>query len=111
MSPKKQLGAIDEDLLRRVDEAAGDVPRVRWVERALEQALGDGVTTPEKSTAVHDRPPASPRASELPPASEVKWLEVPPLPERECERCAKPYTSPTLRRCNVCNGRILPEPE
>jgi hypothetical protein len=36
---KKQLGQVDAELLRRVDEVRGDVPRVRWVERALERAV------------------------------------------------------------------------
>lgn len=34
---------IDVDLLERVDAARGDVGRTRWMERALEAALGGGV--------------------------------------------------------------------
>jgi hypothetical protein len=41
---------IDEELLRRVDVARGDVPRTRFVERALEAALGGrGPETPRGS--------------------------------------------------------------
>lgn len=36
---KKQLGAIDRDLIARIDKVRGDVPRIKWVERALEQKL------------------------------------------------------------------------
>jgi hypothetical protein len=36
------VGAIDAELLGRVDLARGDVPRTRFVERALEAALTDG---------------------------------------------------------------------
>jgi hypothetical protein len=41
MAPKRPLALrIDPELLRRVDVARGDVSRTRWVERALESALG-----------------------------------------------------------------------
>jgi hypothetical protein len=55
---KKQLGAIDAGLIRRVDAARGDVSRIRWVERAIEQRLeaGDAAGLP------FDDPPASARA-------------------------------------------------
>jgi hypothetical protein len=39
---------IPADLLARVDEAAGDVPRNRWIRRAIEGALsapGDSIAT------------------------------------------------------------------
>jgi hypothetical protein len=39
MAKKALPFRIDEDLLRRVDEARGDVPRTRWVTRAIEAAL------------------------------------------------------------------------
>jgi hypothetical protein len=41
---------IDEELLRRVDEARGDVPRTRFVERALEAALVPSVRYPPSFT-------------------------------------------------------------
>jgi hypothetical protein len=38
---RKQIGlALEPELLGRVDEARGDVPRARFIARALEAALG-----------------------------------------------------------------------
>lgn len=31
---------VDRELLRKIDEAAGDVPRTRWITRRLEEAVG-----------------------------------------------------------------------
>jgi hypothetical protein len=59
--PKKPLPLrIDEDLLRRVDGARGDVSRTRFVERALERALG---VSGSASPAVAAATPAPSRAS------------------------------------------------
>jgi hypothetical protein len=62
---RKQVGAIDAELLGRVDVVRGDVPRAKFVERALRVALGEASGAPvEVREAVVDRAaPASPRAS------------------------------------------------
>lgn len=54
---------LTEDTLGRIDLARGDVPRERWIRRALEQALSGGGAT-ERSAVAPDRPVATPaRAS------------------------------------------------
>ena len=59
---------LDEGLLDRVDSARGDVPRTRWVVRALESALGGA------GREVDDLPGASttPSASVPPPEVSAK---------------------------------------
>ena len=40
----------DEELLERVDEARGDVPRARWIQRAIEEKLErDAEESPDES--------------------------------------------------------------
>lgn len=51
---------IDEELLRRVDEARGDVPRTRFVERALEKALDAGERSEVERMPPVARPGAAP---------------------------------------------------
>jgi hypothetical protein len=62
MSKKKQLGAIREDLIERIDGVRGDVSRIRWVERALEYRLE---TLPREGEVTEFRrlKPREPRAS------------------------------------------------
>lgn len=64
-----------------------------WLDQAPEKAVGT---------------PAVPREDRLEVARPV--LERITAPARGCERCGKGVTSPTLRRCTVCNGKIVPEP-
>lgn len=47
---------IEPELLKRIDDARGDVSRTRWVERALEKAL-------KASAPVDGESSAPPRAS------------------------------------------------
>lgn len=66
---KKPLSLrIDEDLLRRVDEARGDVPRTRFVERALEAAVTDheaGWIRDPHGQVIGQKPPAKKTAIAL----------------------------------------------
>jgi hypothetical protein len=55
-----------DGLVERIDEARGDVPRTRWVVRALEAALG-GASCQESS--------ASPRAPER-PSKPIEWTDA-----------------------------------
>jgi hypothetical protein len=71
---------VERELLERIDDAAGDVPRSRWVVRVLEQAL-DGHAAPrrgapgdaarevglEKAPRSPERVPAPARAHEPDP--------------------------------------------
>jgi hypothetical protein len=59
---------IDEKLLARVDEARGDVPRTRWVERALEEKLArSGVKIPVgvRNESDEARAPSSPVVAQI----------------------------------------------
>jgi hypothetical protein len=81
---------LEPELLARIDAACGDVPRSRWVVRALEQALdghavarretpGDATREvgPEKAPRSPERVPAPARAHEpevaLPKIAKRKW--------------------------------------
>lgn len=78
---------VDPGLLARVDAARGDVPRSRWVERALEAMLdgsaegapvgGDAIrgVGPEKAPRSSGRVSASPRASGRPDDARAWALE------------------------------------
>jgi hypothetical protein len=59
---------IDRKLMERIDEARGDVSRTRWVERALESALGD-VAPASQGAEGGGRLPSSPAPSRAPEAS------------------------------------------
>jgi hypothetical protein len=50
---------LEDELAERVDGARGDVPRQRWLVRAVEQALEDGDASPR---GVVSRASAEPRA-------------------------------------------------
>ncbi len=50
---------IEPDLLHRIDQARGDVPRARFVERALEAVLDDRRDEPTRSTPSSRKPRAS----------------------------------------------------
>ena len=56
---------VEPELLKRIDEARGDVSRTRWVERALERALANLADVGESKVAKADRGVslAPPRAS------------------------------------------------
>jgi hypothetical protein len=58
---------LPEELVARVDAARGDVSRTRWIERALEAALGGSAGTPNTGDP-DEGTPASPRASYRCPA-------------------------------------------
>jgi hypothetical protein len=66
---------IEPDLLAAVDGARGDVPRTRWIERAIRQAL-DAPATQDKAAqrdrAVRARKPAEATA-ELPKIAPRHW--------------------------------------
>lgn len=47
---------VEPELLARIDAARGDVPRARWVQRALEQALPETQFTAENGAPVKVRP-------------------------------------------------------
>jgi hypothetical protein len=109
---RKQVGAIDADLLARVDEFRGDVPRTRFVERALEAALGParasaaveeasgkGSGSAGNGVAVAEsHGPPSPPASPRPPQT-YKCPAGHPFP--------KPPTSPSAR-CPACSRVVVP---
>lgn len=67
---------ITEELLAQIDAARGDVSRTRWVERALEKALGAEEHVPERAV------PAPPRASGVVRASSLAKQNVTPRPKR-----------------------------
>jgi hypothetical protein len=48
---------ITEELLAQIDVARGDVSRTRWVERALEKALGAEDRVPERAVPAPSRAP------------------------------------------------------
>jgi len=49
--PKANFGcSLDEDLLRRIDEARGDIPRSAFIERILDWAL----VSPKKTEVERD---------------------------------------------------------
>lgn len=135
---KKQLGAVDSELLARVDAARGDVSRVRWVERALEAALADA----DRLLAVGNRIADRTGITDVPPAELARRLEEPhdlkeslraadedlragrtvpldelraeldadPGPTRSCSRCGRTIPSPSLRIHPSCGGKVVPEP-
>jgi len=76
-----------DGLLEAVDEARGDVPRERWLRRAVEQAL-DGGSYGETSRSAHhvvDEPPA--------PAERPRVV-MRPSPRYAPRRDVKPFMKP-----------------
>jgi hypothetical protein len=122
---RKQVGAIDANLLARVDEFRGDVPRTRFVERALEAALGSSVPEAEKMQRPSSAPvPPRASAAELSAAfrkqssehsakveAELAKMEV--ARPSQTYRCPaghpfpKPPTSPSAR-CPACSRVVVP---
>jgi hypothetical protein len=116
---------MPQELWDRVGEAAPEGNRSWFIRRALEAALGDRperadeASGPEGGGATPSNS-ASPRASEPMLIVDDKGVSrevetraaftVQPRPSRTCGTCGKVFGSPTLRRCTICNGKVLPEP-
>jgi hypothetical protein len=73
---------IERKLMARIDQARGDVSRTRWVERALESALGD-VAPASPGAEGGGRLPSSPAPTRAPttPTQVVKEALSGPVPE------------------------------
>lgn len=79
MKTKRLELRVTQDFLDAIDAARGDVSRTRWVERALEKALG-GRSSPGKDEGVMGVPqPSSPPAPSR--ASRAGKGFVPPRPK------------------------------
>jgi hypothetical protein len=124
---------LNRELLDRVNEARGDVPKNRWIERALEAALDGGLGLGQPSGGATDgqataspaaAPPASPRASEVEGAAlvpkttytarEIIESVASGEPRRfMCPKDCRPGFRPTSDkvRCPECYSRVVPEPE
>lgn len=60
MARERILLTLTPGLLARVDAARGDEPRVRWIERAVEQALGGEAVSEVAPRRVVSSEPAGP---------------------------------------------------
>jgi hypothetical protein len=111
--PRKRYNIVlDPSVVEDVKAQLGDTSFSRFTERALEAMLGDRRSTDGlglASGAAKVAGPVSPRASEPEPHESVD-IAVAAMTARACEKCGKEFGSPSLRRCTVCNGKIVPEP-
>jgi hypothetical protein len=90
---KKPLALrIDEGLLERVDAARGDVPRTRWVERALESALVE-----RDLIGPYKLPPSEPSPKPAVPKSREGSSRKPPAPVQTVIRPGSPHSVPGVR--------------
>jgi hypothetical protein len=80
---------VSPELLASIDEARGDVPRSRWLERAIEGALLSAALTPKASTGSRVDHLAQ-KASALNPQPPTTAAVDPVLKERK-RRSDKPF--------------------
>jgi hypothetical protein len=76
MTERKQVGWVAKDVLDRVDEVRGPIPRARWVEQALRRSLDEDPFSPVGGKRLSSVAQAAPLAS-------LAKRDVRPIPKGE----------------------------